>query len=151
MFTKMILGAVAMAVVALPATAQNPDRGARPGTLVALVATMPDSASRIIVLRRAGGAGDVILLREADATAADLLTAIAALVRSRATDGGSLPNTLRLRIPASARVRNAPPGLVERMEQALQRIRRAAPADVPGVGRARSGTIPVAGFRHRRG
>ncbi len=145
---RTILGAVAVLGLVVPElTAQQPD-AVRPA-VIALVASLPDTASRVVVWRRAGG-DDIILLREADATAEDLATAIGVLTRSRAVDGATLANTLRLRIQSARPVGETPRGLLERFEQTLRQIRRTPVADVPGIGPARSATIPMTQFRHRR-
>ena len=139
---------VSAAMVAAPSLAAQ-QRGEVPPAMVVLVASLPDSSSCAVVLRRAGG-GDVIVLRDADASADDLASAIAALARSRAVDGAALTNTLRMRIQSARPVGTTPRGLLERLEQTLRQIRRIPVADVPGIGPARSGTIPMTQFRHRR-
>jgi hypothetical protein len=149
MDTRTVLCAVAAIASAAPAYVAAQNAPPQPPATIALVPALPDTASRAIVLRRVGG-GDVILLREADASADDLAAAIAALARSRAVDGATLANTLRMRIQSATPVGATPRGLLERLGQALRQIRGSPTLDVPGLGPARTGTIPMTPFRDRQ-
>jgi hypothetical protein len=142
---RTILLAVAAALVtATPLAAQS----AEPA-MVALVERLPDSAATAVVIRRAAGAGDVILLREAGATAEQLAAAIALLVQSRDGDGTALPGMLRLRISSASLQRPLPGDIAGQLEAALNRARRTAPADLAGVGAARATSLPLTRFRSR--
>lgn len=146
MRVRTILLAVAAALVtATPLAAQS----AAPPATVALVERLPDSSAAAVVIRRAAGAGDVILLRQAGATAEQLAAAIALLVRSRDTDGATLPGMLRLRLSSASLQQPLPRGVAGQLEAALNRARRTAPADLAGVGPARATSLPMTRFRAR--
>lgn len=148
MRTRTVIFAAAVALVtATPLAGQGAPHD-QPPAVVALVPSLPDSSAAAVVLRRAGDAGDVILLRETDASVAGLAAAIAVLVQSRGRHR-DLAGSLRLTIQSAAVQRRVPAGVADQLEQVLRRARRTAIAVVDGVGPARSATVPLTRFRSR--
>lgn len=135
------------------AIAQQTAQSARPSTrvpvLVAITNTPNLSQQPFMVLRRAGGAaGDVIVLREGTASAAQLSQAVYMLLASRRTEGDTAQTVKAF----GGEVRTAegqPARELPWAQRVIDDVRNAQPRAVPGVGRARAVQIWLPAQRGR--
>lgn len=111
----------------------------RVAVTVALVEQMPTGtgdAPAVLLRRSGGGAHDVILLRRADASGARLASAIQHLMVIRERDGDTARVTGTFRLPTATRAPRAWERTEQvRAERVIVYLRKAAPIEVPGVGR----------------
>lgn len=120
-----------------PAAAQGEASSQRIRATIAMAADFPYTREAFVIRRQAGNnPTDVILVRE-DITAAQLSDAIRALITVRHV-GGDVPTASATMSLRRTQARNAERKTLPWVGRVLADLRRAAPAEVRGVGRARS-------------
>jgi hypothetical protein len=135
MMLRIHTSLAAVALLFLPAGARSaPPPDLRPvRATLALVPSLPDASARALLIVRAGSGGAVILLRQADASVADLAAAVTLLDRTREREPVPLVRDRHVVVRAVTATRLGD-RLETRLANQLRRLRRAPPRDVDGVG-----------------
>jgi hypothetical protein len=142
-------GVLAHSVIGASPARRTSVQAERP-VVVALVSDLPDSSARAVVVRRQlVEPREVIVLREAGATASDLGAAIALLMRSRSSDGDAFQGEFRITLQASAVIGDLPTGVNAHLVRELDRARHAHPRSIAGIGSARAVMMDLHRFRSR--
>jgi hypothetical protein len=109
---------------------------------VALVHELADTAATATIIRT--GDRTLILLRERDADAASLATAMASLYRSQAAKSVAPGAKVVITLHGQRRLAALPPNEQRLGDLYLARVRASRVAELEGVGSARLTTIPLA-------
>ena len=114
---------------------------AAPVATLALVRELPDTTARATIIRTASHT--VILLRERDADAATLATAMASLYRSQEHTVDGPDRKLVINLHGQRSLASLQPNERQLAEQQLARLRNAKFATIDGVGAARATAIAL--------
>ena len=134
-FVASTLTATASATV----VAQRP-----PEATIAFVDALADSTALATIIRSPGpNSHTTILLRERDATAATLASAMVFLIDSRRKHGDEPEGQVVINLHGQKRLESLTPNERELAELYLARLRAAKVEQVDGVGRARATTIAL--------
>lgn len=137
-----LLSIAAMTLTAAASTvvvAQQP-----PQATIALVDALADSTALATIVRSPGpNSHTTILLRERDATAATLASAMVFLFDSRRRHGEQPESQVVINLHGQKRLESLAPNERELAGLYLARLRAAKIEEVEGVGRARATTIPL--------
>ena len=149
---RMLVCLLALAglVPAAPSYSQQPPRSVAPpeGNVTVALVDDPGAGADVhtVILRQTGSSGDVILLRRGAASGGQLAVALSMLINAADT-GAAPPGPARIVIRGSVSPRNVPEGWLTRSNALLARLRAAPERTLPGVGRGRAETVPVAWLR----
>lgn len=121
----------------------------RAAVTVALVEELPVANARAVVERHSGRGGNIIFLREGDATPGALTAALAALAQDRIDRGDDVERDVRIAISNFATSALAPE-LRQRLEQHLGRLRAAEARAVDGIGNARTIVVSLPSLERLR-
>jgi len=111
---------------------------------IALTPRLSDSTARAMIVREAGPSGrTLILLRDDNADAATLATALASLERSRRKLGDLLQYEVHITLRSQRAAANLTPEERRAAEQYLSRVRNAYAVFVDGVGLAKTVMMPL--------
>lgn len=114
---------------------------AAPLATVALVRELPDSTARATIIRTASRS--LVLLRERDADAATLATAMASLYRSQEQTSVAPDRKLVINLHGQRQLASLRPNERQLAEQHLARLRNAKLATLDGVGPARATIVAL--------
>jgi hypothetical protein len=140
-FAALSLGSVAM----LLGTAHRLQSQELRRATVALVRELPDTTARATIIRTAERS--IVLMRERDAYASTLASAMESLFRSRRNDGEVPDKTIRITLHGQRRLERLAPNERQLAERYLARLRSAPVESLDSIGYARVTTIAVAPLR----
>lgn len=141
----IVFAALALTAAVLPAKAvAQPVRQAK----VALVATLADTSALATIVRSPGpNSATTILLRERDANAETLASAMTALLDSREKHGEEPSHKIVINLHGHKSAASLTPNERRLGELYLARLRNAQLEPVAGVGQARATTIALAAMK----